>query len=189
MKKILKDKDTKLDDLEIEIVLQGNPWDKQQGEPEESFAALTDLINNVPDKTVRGLFNYLEETKRNRFTWPELKRIAEKFKWVERAWAYDRSLGERITKKNEAALEKVQTEMEKFAITLIEKNHELTKATNPEKVMMNHAGLIMSAKNSLPTQVATVYKALVGDKLKMEVDGKFDHRVAVAVAQFAKDTL
>jgi alkylated DNA repair dioxygenase AlkB len=188
VKKILKDKDKPLVDLEVEFVCAGNPWERQDLEPEESYAFLLTLMNEVPNKSIRGLYNHLEATGKGRYSYEELRRLANKFHWTERAWAYDRSLGEQIKGRNEEALAKIQTEMEKFAQTLIEKNHELTKATDPEAVMMNFAGLLASAKASLPAQIATVYKSLVGDKLKMEVEGKFDHRVAAAVAEWAKDT-
>lgn len=190
VKKVLKERELELlEAREVDISGLEKPWDQIENEPSESHAFLLDLINNVKDKTLKGLFNYESENNKLKYSWGEFKELARRFKWVERAWAYDRSLGEQIKARNETALERIQTEMEKFAEQLIKKNAELTGEENPEAVMMKYAGLIASAKNGLPNQVAAVYKSIVGDKMKMEVEGKFDHRVAVAVAQFAKDTL
>ena len=190
MKQILRDREkppalTKKVDIELP---EENCWDKLPNEPVESQAILLDLINNVKKKTISGLFNYLHTEGKTNLNLTDLKDMADQYKWIERAWAYDRSQSLIVKERQESAMELVQSEMEKFALHLAIKTNQLIEVTDPMVVATDYAGIIGAAKASLPTQVAAVYKALVGDKAKLTVEGKFDHRMAVAVAEFAKDT-
>ena len=190
MKRVLKDREKTLEAVELELVLpEDKPWEKLPGEPDSSHGMLMHLINGPKKKTIAGLFNYLEENNITGYKYEELRQAGRKWCWIERAWAYEASLGEKVKERNEKAMELVQTEMEKFALRLIEKNNELLMTKDAESTVTEFAGLMASAKANLPTQIATVYKAMVGDKAKITVDGKFDHTVAMAVATFAKETL
>lgn len=175
-------------DFEIETLPEDKPWNQIPNEPDESHALLMILINDVPKKTVSALHELLKSKNMDTMSLKELKECARKFQWMERAWAYERNIGESIKNKREEKLDKITEQYDEMLENIVQLNMKMQQTKDPALVVTEFAGLIASAKVNLPTQISNMLKTRIGDKVKMEVEGKFDHRCAVAIAQFAKDT-
>lgn len=174
--------------FDIDLSKVEKPWVQLPGEPEESYGILTILINDVPKKSLSALFNHLEATGQNKHAWHTFRAIASKFSWVERAWAYEKNLGVIVMNKKQDDIELLETEYKKFALAIVTQHNEMLAVKDPITVSMDFGGLNNSLKLGAATQLAKVYESLVGSKTKLSIEGKFDHRVAVAVAEFARDT-
>lgn len=163
------------------------PWERFKGEPEESYAIFLEMLNNVPQRSITGLFNHLEATHKGKYELSMLYGLADRYNWPERAYAYDRFVGTQILERNEKAMERIQTKFEQATESIIEKLDLLVKSDDPKMIEKVMGAMAAAGKGGLAQAATNMFKAIVGEKTEITVDGKFDHRVALAVVEFSKD--